>query len=881
MNKTPFYRAYQMAGILRPLRNGTMAILIFLVAIACGGLQKTTVEAPAQVEVRQLDTLVVSSDPVYEELQDTTTPEIPNTLPVYQASYERTINILHTELDISFDWDSEAVIGKALITLTPYFYPTDKVILDAKNFDIHAIRRNENGQELDYDYDDRQLTIQLGEVRYPDDEVTIAIEYTAHPRGTGGSSAITSDKGLFFINADGQSKKPQQIWTQGETEHNSNWFPTVDKPNERMTTGIRLTVQDRFRTLSNGLLKESTPAGDGMRTDYWVMDQSHAPYLVMIAVGEFVKVEDQWKDIPLGYWVEPEYEEDAPYIYENTKEMLTYFSDLIGIDYPWKKYDQIVVRDYVSGAMENTTAVIFGEFIQRKRRDLIDDNNDRIVAHEMFHHWFGDLVTTESWSNLTMNEGFANYSEHLWRDHHYGKYEGQAQLFEEKYGYLYSTQTSGIHPLIYFGYAEKEDMFDAHSYNKGGLVLHMLRHEVGDKAFYAGLRYYLERNEYSAVEAHDLRLAMEHVTGRDLNWFFNQWFFEAGHPELNIEYLYDSTAQELEIHVEQTQDPELSIPIFQLPVTFEVYTPGDTIRRVEFRLDQRNQVFTIPGVEIEPTVVNFNPEHVLLAPAEQNFSVTQSTFLVNNADHVGVILENLQKANPLLIDVERLLRFPAKDIQLIALDMVQPGSSPEVLDLVRELALEAENSFVREKAIVITGNLGQPLEEVKLISMAQSQELPYRVINSALLALNNLNPQTAIEVMKTIDITESHSLVSGAASIYALTRDSQYLSFFDENATFVTGQMAVPFYSSYISLISVLEPAEMLKKMNGLMEQGSQSSDLFQKYGLIKGVADLIREGEVLTDQIPELKRMAGNVIDSVDNPNYRQFFRSMLNSAG
>lgn len=854
-------------------------ILILLLSLSCGGLKEATEQTP-DIEVRHLDTLVVSDDPMFEEQVDTSETEVANTLPVYHASHRMMIDILHTDLDLAFDWANESVLGMAEITFSPYFDPISQVVLDAKNFDIQSVRRKVNGQGLDFEYDDQQLTIQLEELRYKDDKITVVIDYIANPSKTGGSEAISANNGLFFINPDGTEQKPQQIWSQGETEHNSKWFPTVDKPNERMTTDIRLTVEDRFKTLSNGLLIESIPAGNGKRTDHWRMDQPHAPYLVMIAIGDFVKVEDQWNDIPLGYWVEPEYEEDAPYIYANTKEMLTYFSDLIGIDYPWKKYDQIVVRDYVSGAMENTTAVIFGEFIQRRKRDLIDDSNDRIIAHEMFHHWFGDLVTTESWSNLTMNEGFANYSEHLWRVHQSGKYEGQAQLFNEKYGYIYSSQSSGIHPLIYFGYQEEEDMFDAHSYNKGGLVLHMLRHELGDKTFFAGLKYYLERNKYSAVEAHDLRLAMEHVSGRDLNWFFNQWFFEAGHPELNIEYTYDSTAQEVDIFIRQTQDPKASIPIFQLPVTFDVYTPGDTVRRVEYWLDQREQHFTIQNQSMAPTVVNFNPDHVLLAPAEQNFNVAQSTHLVNHADHVGVILENLQKANPILIDVERLLQFPAKDIQLVALDMVQPTSPASTRQMVKDLALQADNSFVREKAIMITSRLGQPLDEVKLIALAQSQVLPYRVVNSALMALNNLNPQTAIEVLQTINISESPSLVSGAASIYAQSRDSQYLAFFDENAEAVVGQQAIPFYASYISLLSELEQGKMMEKLSRLMKNGSQSKDLFQKYGLVKGVANIIRDGQINIEQIPVLKKEAGSVIDSVDNPNYKRFFQSMLDSA-
>jgi len=220
----------------------------------------------------------------------------------------------------------------------------------------------------------------------------------------GGSAAITSDQGLFFINPRNEdSEKPQQIWTQGETEWNSRWFPTTDKPNERCTQEMYLTVEDKYVTLSNGLLKSSKKNADGTRTDYWKM-----------------------------------------------------------VKYPWQKYSQVVVRDYVSGAMENTTGVIFGDFVQKTERELIDNHNDGIVAHEMFHHWFGDYVTCESWANLTMNEGFANYSEYLWFEHKYGREEADRHLRNEMNGYLGSVGQGGAHPLIHWGYNDKEDMFDAH-----------------------------------------------------------------------------------------------------------------------------------------------------------------------------------------------------------------------------------------------------------------------------------------------------------------------------------------------------------------------------------------------------------------------------------
>src|SRR5690625_517178 len=849
---------------------------IALLIISCSGSKKTAETYVAEpIEYRELDTLVVTDTPVSTEEADS----IDNSLPVYRASYERTIDIRHTTLDLRFDWEKESVIGKADITFKPYFYEVDSFELDAKGFEIGSVVCGDSKENIDFSYDGEKLLVQLPHSLQQDQERTISINYIAHPgkNSTGGSAAITSDQGLFFINADGSEDKPQQIWTQGETEHNSNWFPTVDKPNERMTTDIYLTVEDRFKTLSNGILISSESKEAGFRTDHWKMDQPHAPYLVMIAIGDYVRVKDQWQDIELGYWVEPQYEKDAPYIFENTPKMLSFFSELLGIPYPWQNYDQIIVRDYVSGAMENTTAVVFGEFAQRKKRDLIDDNNDHVVAHELIHHWFGNLVTLESWSNLTLNEGFANYSEHLWTDHHYGRHEGQAQLFDEKLGYLYAGHASGLHPLIRFGYSDKEDVFDAHSYNKGGLVLHMLRHELGDKAFFAGLNHYLTTHAYSSVEIHDLRLSMEKVTGRDLNWFFNQWFFSPGHPMLDVEYQYHSENQELTILIEQTQDPETSLPIYQFPASFDVYFAGDTVQRYDFWINQRIQEFTIPDLPKKPEVINFNPDHVVLAPAEQNFSTNESPYLVNHSDHVGVILENIQEANPILVDVNRLLRFPARDIQLVGLEMVHPGSGPEILDLVKEMALHAKNSFVQAKAILLSTHLGQSLDEITLIALAQSQEKPYRVGNAALSALNEINTQTALEVIRAVNISKSYALIPGVAQIYSDSRNTEHLPFFKENEKHSRGQNALPFYASYLRLLGEQEFRDMITDIIDIADFAAQSNDLFIKYGVIRGLAEVIRSKNYGKEQNDTLRGRADHVIESVEDFQYRSFFRSLL----
>ncbi|MFT4681502.1 MAG: aminopeptidase N, partial [Flavobacteriales bacterium] len=455
------------------------------------------------------------------------TPFIPETpevfteaeepIPSYKPSRERLFNLVHTSLDVSFDMKNQRMNGKAELALHPYFYPQTQLVLDAQGFDLNAVGLVFNGlkTELKYDYDNQQILIHLDQEYSMKDTVKIFVDYVAKPEElkTEKGTAITDAKGLYFIDPlDEDPAKPTQIWTQGETQASSAWFPTIDAPNESTTQDISITVEDRFTTLSNGIKVSSTKNEDGTRTDKWVQSDPHAPYLVMMAVGEFAEVKDSWNGLDVNYYVEPRYEEHADDIFGNTPEMMQYYSDLLNYPYPWEKYSQIVVRDYVSGAMENTSAVIHGEFLQQTERELLDHNNEDVIAHELFHHWFGDLVTCESWANLPINESFATYGENLWREHKYGRFSsddhGNAQLRT----YLMESKRKQVN-MIRFHYEEKDDMFDAHSYHKGGRILHMLRIHLGDDAFFKSLELYLKENAHRAVEMHDFRLACEKVSG--------------------------------------------------------------------------------------------------------------------------------------------------------------------------------------------------------------------------------------------------------------------------------------------------------------------------------------------------------------------------------
>lgn len=432
-----------MSKFLKLTRQLTVLLILALFINGCKSSQ------PSSSNSRQSDSNVTESN---TSIANSELPVIEKTPPIYRAAKSRIWDLLHTKLEISFNWANQLVNGIAQLELTPFLYTQENLILDAKGFDILKVSRlTRDGQiDLVYDYDGEKVDITLDREYKKGERVQVRIAYIAQPNKLeeGGSEAISSDKGLYFINPlKSDPNKPQQIWTQGETESNSAWFPTIDSPNERCTQEMFITVADKFKTLSNGKLVYSRKNEEGMRTDYWKMDKPHAPYLFMLAVGEFSVVREEGSKIPIDYWVEPAYEEYADDIFGNTPEMMTFFSELFEYPYPWDKYSQVVVRDYVSGAMENTTASVFMEDLQVTNRELLDEHWDYIIAHELIHQWFGDLVTCESWSNLPLNEGFANYGEYLWNEYKYGVEEADYNGWVELQSYLAEAETKKV-PLI-------------------------------------------------------------------------------------------------------------------------------------------------------------------------------------------------------------------------------------------------------------------------------------------------------------------------------------------------------------------------------------------------------------------------------------------------
>ena len=694
-------------------------------------------------------------------------------LSIYRATETKINNLVNTKLDVRFDYKKRFMYGKEWVTLRPHIYPTDSLTLDAKGMDINSVAVVKEGKNipLKYTYDSLLLKINLDKSYNSKESYTIYISYTAKPNQlkTKGSAAITDAKGLYFINPDSTEKgKPVQIWTQGETEASSVWFPTIDKPNQKTTQEITMTVPNKYVTLSNGALISQKKNTDGTRTDTWKMDKPHTPYLFMMAVGNFKIYRDKWKNIPVDYYLEPAYAPYAKDIFGLTPEMIGFNSSKLGVYYPWNKYAQIVVRDYVSGAMENTTATLHGGFVNQTRRELLDGSaGEEVIAHELFHQWFGDYVTTESWSNLSVNESFADLSETLWLEYKYGKDAGDQHNYESMQSYLRSAAAKTKN-LIRFYYADKEDVFDVVTYQKGGRILNMLRNYLGEDVFYKGLNYYLTQNALSTGEAQQLRLAFEKASGKDLNWFFNQWYYNAGHPEMKISYKWNDILKTQTVYLTQTQEQDA----FKLPVKVDVYANGKKETHNYF-VTSKSDSLTFK-VSTKPNLINVDADKILLWSKTEDKTLDQYAFQFANAPKYLDRLEALNAAQLKLADPT------SRKIILMAL-----ADKFEGIRLAAINALNLENEEFKTLALPALINITQndPKTKVRaaaldiLASLGDKGYLPlfnqalksqsYAIQSAGLNGLASIDGDAAFKMAKILEKDSKGALTSTISSIYA------------------------------------------------------------------------------------------------------------------
>lgn len=831
-----------------------------IILLACHSNKKTVAATPTPApKIVRADTPVVETN-------------TPPKLELYRASNPMICDLVHTKLEVDFDWTYSRLNGKATIELKPHFYPTNMCYLNARGMDIKSVKLFEivtanqsqtvKGQKApaavqklvpaqsSFKYENDSIKINLGREFTNKENFIVEVVYVSKPDELkeGGSNAISSDKGLYFINPKSLVPyKMPQIWTQGETQSSSVWFPTIDSPNQKTTQEIYMTVLDRFTTLSNGILVDSKKNADGTRTDHWKMDEPHAPYLAMMAVGQFTKIVDEpWRGKEISYYVEAEYAIHAKAIFGNTKEMIEFYSNKLGVPYAWPKYAQIVVRDYVSGAMENTSATLHGDFaVYATTREIQDGNKgEDVIAHELFHQWFGDLATCESWSNLPLNESFATYGEYLWLEYKYGKDAADQHHLQSRGGYMANKKQVN---MIRFNYEDKEDMFDGFSYSKGGQILHMLRKAVGDDAFFASLKKYLENRKFKSAEIHDLRLAFEEVTGKDMNWFFNQWFMAKGHPVIEVTNNFNAADNMVELTIEQKQNFKIA-PLYELPLEIDVYENGKVTRH-HINITDAKQTFKFK-TNGKPQLVNFDAERQLLAEITYKKSLEEYAFQYKNAPLYGDRAEALKELSKEIKNdlaytttkwaAENDKYFKLRQTAILNLGSISKDKENELKPLMMSIYAKDVKATTRATALdFLNTNYDSAPELVALNEKALGEPF-YSIDTKALEYFAKKDPKTILQKAKPFETDAGKTILYTLSSIYGNHGTDSEIAFFTYNIRYFGGFELIGYLGNYIKLAKRAETSAPALIAARDFEVVARDGGRFTKMGALKGLKDLL-----------------------------------------
>jgi aminopeptidase N len=502
-----------------------------------------------------------------------------------QYPSDRLYHLRHLRLELAFDLRRRAVAGTATNTVVPLLPGLDHLVFHAAGLQVSRVRlaaRPEPEeaekeqvppapagppaavQELQFSTDPaaQTLSVRLPRAYGPRDRLEVAIDYSAQPRA-----------GLYVVAPDrAYPERPWQLFSDGEPQLNRYWFPSWDEPDDRATSELLATVERPFEAIGNGRLVEVTDRPDGRRTFHWRMEQPHSTYLVSVVIGEFSHLRDSWHGVPIDSCVPRALADRAPRAFGRTADVMDFFSRVTGRPYPWAKYSQTTVYGFMWEGMENISATTETVDTLRDARAALDGTSDDLVAHELAHQWFGDLVTCRTWAHAWLNEGMATYFEALYQQH-LARQRGAAgddelawKLDQSRANYLREDRERYRRPLVTSRYVSPIRMFDAHTYDKGAWVLHMLHEMAGEEGWWRGVRTYLGRHALGTVTSRDLESAFEDAAGVDLGPLFDQFVYRAGYPEIKLRWDYQAAAGLVRLEVRQTQQLDGATGLFSFPV---------------------------------------------------------------------------------------------------------------------------------------------------------------------------------------------------------------------------------------------------------------------------------------------------------------------------
>lgn len=692
--------------------------------------------------------------------------------PPIQWPRSHQFDMQHMSLKLSFDWDKESVFGEATLKLTPFANELKTVELDATKFKVDSVKLS-SGANLKYQVTEEKILVTLDRVYKPNEIISFTVKYSAQPK-----------LGLVFIKpTKTDPARPFQIWSQGETETNREWFPCYDSPNDRATTETIVTVDSKYQVISNGELVLVTE-NNNKKTYHWKMDYPFSSYLVSLVVGEFAELRQEADGIPIFHYVYKDQLENAKVSFATVPKMMSFFANKLGHPYPYKKYAEITAYDF-PGGMENITATTMTDGAVKDKRALID-NNDALSAHELAHQWFGNLVTCRDWSELWLNEGFANFMDAVWLEHSQGKEEYLRDFLEARKSVIERFKQGNRRPISTKRFYHPDDLFDENSYARPQLVIHMLRQLLGEKAFWQSINHYIAVNKNRGlVTTADLSRAIEDVTGENLDWFFEQWIYKLGQPELEVTSFYDERKKQVELKVKQTQkkDPKLTwfevAEIYRLPLEIAITTEKET--KIHFvTIDQREQILVFPA-ETQPLIVNFDRGNHILKTIKFSRTSDELVYqLSKDEDVMGRIRAAAElKGSVYEAAIEALAKAAKTDkSSLVRLQAVDSLSESET-ETARNTFLSAlsDSSWqVRERAITILGEL----KDKSLLPTFQKvikEDVSYKTVAAAAKAVGLIGTQEAVDTLLALAQEPSWQQTFTQSSLVALgyTQDERIL----------------------------------------------------------------------------------------------------------
>jgi len=694
--------------------------------------------------------------------------------PRAKVNYERSrdYDLKHVRLQLKLNWNEKTFAGIVTHTLSPLRNGLQELVFDA-GANLKVTECKVNGAVVTFTHEKDRLALALPTSLPRNSDVTVAITYHLPPRSQTPRSMMGGGSFHWVLPDKFEPRRKPGFWTQGETETNRMWIPIYDFPNDRATSEVQVEVPQEWFVVGNGRLmsvKENRAAKT--RTFHWKMDRPHVTYLLSLAGGEMDVGRDRWRGVDLFYVVPRGEGYLIPASFGDTKKMLSFFSDILGVKYPWPKYAQTAVFDF-GGGMENVSATTLGEGALVEPRSGVWPMAG-LNAHELAHQWFGDLVTCKDWGHIWLNESFATFFEQLYMEHSRGRDAYDREREDALRAYLGESRRykRAIATKLY---TNPNAMFDSHTYPKGALVLHMLRRQLGDEDFFRGLNHYLGKHAYGVVETNDLCRALGEATGRNQEAFFDQWVYKPGHPVIDYTWSWEEASKQVVLDIRQTQDTKVGTPIYEMEMPVGLISGGQ-VMRTTVSLDKQAQQFKVP-CEQKPDAVLLDPDHdILMERVERRWQSGEREAILRHApcslDRQAAAL-SLLAYEPPDDDVRAVLDVAKNDASapLIAavVDRVGNLKKPFARDTFRAL-MRHKDELVRAAAVGALGKLPKDDEDARALRALVNDKGPFSVVTAALGALAEWDADANLDVFRRAVAMDSRHEVLRMAALNALGR---------------------------------------------------------------------------------------------------------------